>query len=66
VTKVGSSRGHDGQVGHVFFPKNFQKPADTLTAGVRYVRTPISAEKTAVVGCLINALAPPTIALESC
>jgi len=39
---------------------------NTLRAGVRYIRTWISASKTAVFGCLTNALAPPPIALESC
>ena len=39
---------------------------NTLKAGLRYIRTSISAEKTAVFGCLTNALAPPPIALESC
>jgi len=41
-------------------------PFSTLRAGVRYIRTSISAEKTAVFGCLTNALAPLPIALESC
>jgi len=39
---------------------------NTLRAGVRYIRSSISAKKTAVFGCLTNALAPPPIALESC
>jgi len=39
---------------------------NTLRAGVRYIRTSISALKTAVFGCLTNALAPLPIALESC
>jgi len=39
---------------------------NTLAAGLRYIRTSISAYKTAVFGCLTNALAPPSIALESC
>jgi len=39
---------------------------NTLRAGLRYIRTSISAKKTAVFGCLTNALAPPPIALESC
>jgi len=34
--------------------------------GLRYIRTSISAEKTAVFGCLTNAIAPPPIVLESC
>jgi len=50
--------------------KSFEPLADfllnTLGAGVRYIRTSISAEKTAVFGCLTNALAPLPIALESC
>jgi len=39
---------------------------NTLRTGVRYIRTSISAEKTAVFACLTNVLAPPPIALESC
>jgi len=39
---------------------------NTLRASVPYIRTWISPEKTAVFGCLTNALAPPPIALESC
>jgi len=39
---------------------------NTLRAGVQYIRTSISAYKTAVFGCLTNALAPPPIVLESC
>jgi len=35
-------------------------------AGLRYIRTWISAQKPAVVSCLTNVLAPPLIALESC
>jgi len=38
---------------------------NTLRAGVRYIHTSISAYKTAVFGCLTNALAPSPIALES-
>jgi len=37
-----------------------------LRAGLQYISTSISAYKTAVFGCLTNALAPPLIALESC
>jgi len=36
-----------------------------LRAGVQYVRTSISAYKTAVFGCLTNAIAPLPIVLES-
>jgi len=39
---------------------------NTLRASMRYICTSISAEKTAVFGCLANALALPPIALESC
>jgi len=39
---------------------------NTLRAGLRYICTSISAQKTAVFSCLTNALAPPPIALESC
>jgi len=39
---------------------------NTSKAGVRYIRTSISAQKTAVFGCLTSALAPTLIALESC
>jgi len=35
-----------------------------LRAGLRYIRTSISALKTAVFSCLTNALAPPPIALK--
>ena len=45
-------------IGNCFYP--------TLRAGVRYIRTSISAKKTAVLCCLTNALAHPPIALESC
>jgi len=38
----------------------------TLRTGLRYIRTSISAQKTAVFGCLTNALGPLLIALESC
>ena len=39
---------------------------NTLRTGVQYIRTSISAYKTAAVfGCLTSALAPPPIALES-
>jgi len=38
---------------------------NTLRAGLRYIHTSISAEKTALFGCLTNAIAPPLIALES-
>ena len=37
---------------------------NTLRAGLRYIRTSISALKTAVFSCLTNALAPPPIALK--
>jgi len=39
---------------------------NTLRAGLWYIRTSISALKTAIFGCFTNALAPPPIALESC
>jgi len=39
---------------------------NTLRTGVTYIRTWISAQTTAVFGCLTNALARPPIALESC
>jgi len=43
-----------------------REKVNTLRTGVRYIRTSISALKTAVFDCLTNALAPPPIALESC
>jgi len=43
-----------------------QELLNTLRAGVRYIRTSISAYKTAVFGYLANALAPLSIALKSC
>jgi len=39
---------------------------NTLAAGLRYIRTSISALKTAVFSCLTNVLAPPPITLKSC
>ena len=39
---------------------------NSLKAGLQYIRTWILAQKTAVFGCLTNALAPAPIALESC
>jgi len=44
----------------------YQKQVNSLAASLRYIRTLISAEKTAVFGCFTNAPAPPPIALESC
>ena len=41
-------------------------PINTLRVGVRYIRTSISALKTAVFGCFTNTLAPLPIAQESC
>jgi len=38
----------------------------TYRAGLQYIRTWISAYKTAAFDCLTNALAPPPIVLESC
>jgi len=37
-----------------------------LRTGLRYIHTSILAYKTAVFGCLTNALAPPPTALQSC
>jgi len=39
---------------------------NTYRAGLRDIRTLISAKKTAIFSCLTNALAPLPIALESC
>ena len=49
----------------VFLKKTFSW-FNTLRAGIRYIRTSISAEKTAVFACFANAIVPPPIALESC
>ena len=38
---------------------------NTLRTGLRYIHTSILAQKTAVFGCLTNAIAPPPIALKS-
>jgi len=45
--------------------KHFDK-LNSLAAGLWYIRTSISALKTAVFSCITNALAPPPIALQSC
>ena len=55
--KRGKKQKNEAAISHEF---------NTSRAGVRYIRTLISAEKTAVSGCLTNALAPPPIVLESC
>jgi len=44
----------------------YEVSVNTLRTGIQYIRTSILAKKTAVFGCLTNALAPPLIALESC
>jgi len=54
----------------VFFRKSpkavRRQSVNTLRAGVRYFHTSDFGQKTAVFGCLTDALAPPPIALESC
>jgi len=64
VKKLAFAVGAQGLI--ILAKKAWTYPTNTLRAGVRHIRTSISAEKTAVFGCLTNTLAPPPIALESC